>query len=215
MIGDAIAAASRRLINDGLTSGTAGNLSVRDGQRVRMTPSGVLPEEMTAEQVVALGLDGTRAAEGGLRPSSEWQFHLAIYRARRDVGAIVHTHSPWATAVSCARRDLPPFHYMMVGTGDGTIRCAPYHAPGSDRLAASVVDALGARAACLLANHGVVATGPNLRAAEAMAREVESLAQQYCLTQLLGGPELLDREQVDELAEIFKAYGQRAVEINE
>jgi len=131
-----------------------------------------------------------------------------VYRARPDIGAIVHTHSPWATAVSCARRDLPPFHYMMVGTGDGTLRCAPYHAPGSAALASAVVEAVGDRAACLLANHGVVAAGADLAAAEAMAREVEVLAQQYCLAQLLGGAAVLDPEAVRELRDIFAHYGQ-------
>lgn len=164
---------------------------------------------MTAEQVVEVDGDGRPLAGEALRPSSEWQFHLAVYGARPDVGAVVHTHSPWATAVSCARRDIPPFHYMMVGTGDGTLRCARYHPPGSDRLATSVVAALGARAACLLANHGVVATGKDLVAAEGMAREVEALAQQYCLSQLIGGPKVLDGQEVAELAEIFRAYGQQ------
>lgn len=214
MIGDAIVAASRSLVSDRLTTGTSGNISVRDGQLFWITPSGVAPDEMTAEQIVAVDADG-EAADAPARPSSEWQFHLAVYEARPDIGAIVHTHSPWATAVSCTRRDLPPFHYMMVGTGDGTLRCAPYDPPGSQRLAASVVDALGARAACLLANHGVVATGGDLAAATAMAREVEALAQQYCLAQLLGGPELLNRHEVAELAEIFKTYGQQPRESTE
>lgn len=209
MIGDAIVVAAQRLISDRLTIGTSGNISVRDGQRAWITPSGVAPGEMAAEQVVAVDLGGVPPADGALRPSSEWQFHVAVYRARPDVGAIVHTHSPWATAVSCARRDVPPFHYMMVGTGDGTLRCAPYDPPGSERLAAGVVDALGQRAACLLANHGVVATGKDLAAAEGMAREVEALAQQYCLSQLIGGPKVLDGQEVAELAEIFKAYGEQ------
>jgi len=210
VIGDAIVAASRRLISDRLTTGTSGNISVREGQRVWITPSGVAPGAMAAEQVVALDMDGGASADAALRPSSEWQFHLAVYNARPEIGAIVHTHSPWATAVSCTRRDIPPFHYMMIGTGDGTLRCAPYHPPGSERLAAAVVNALATRAACLLANHGAVATGSDLDGAEAMAREVESLAQQYCLAQMLGGPELLDRREVEELAEIFRAYGQQA-----
>ena len=160
MIGDAIVAASRSLVRDRLTTGTSGNISVRDGQLFWITPSGVAPDEMTAEQIVAVDADG-EAADAPSRPSSEWQFHLAVYEARPDIGAIVHTHSPWATAVSCTRRDLPPFHYMMVGTGDGTLRCAPYD------------------------------------------------PQQYCLAQLIGGPELLDRHEVAELAEIFKTYGQQ------
>jgi len=209
VIGDEIVAASQRLISDRLTTGTSGNISVRDGERAWITPSGVAPGEMQAEQVVAIGLDGGLLVDAAILPSSEWQFHVAVYDARPDVGAIVHTHSPWATGVSCTRRDIPPFHYMMVGTGDGTLRCAPYDPPGSERLAMGVVGALGQRSACLLANHGVVATGKDLPAAEAMAREVETLAQQYCIAQLLGGPESLDGEQVGELAEVFKVYGQR------
>lgn len=209
MIGEAIVAASQRLTAERLTTGTSGNISVRVGRRVWITPSGVAPEQMVPEQVVAVDLETGLPEAGALHPSSEWQFHLAVYVARPDIGAIVHTHSPWATAVSCTRREIPPFHYMMVGTGDGTLRCAPYDPPGSERLAAGVVEALGQRAACLLANHGVVAAGSDLAAAEAMAREVETLAQQYCLAQLLGGPELLDGQQVEELIEIFKSYGRQ------
>ena len=210
MIADAVVAASQRLISDRLTTGTAGNVSVRDGGQVWITPSGVAPGEMVGEQVVAIDMETGLPADGASRPSSEWQFHVAVYDARPDIGAIVHTHSPWATAVSCTRRDVPPFHYMMVGTGDGTLKCAPYDPPGSKRLAAGVVAALGRRGACLLANHGVVATGAELAGAEAMAREVETLAQQYCLAQLLGGPELLDGQQVGELVQIFESYGRQA-----
>ncbi len=208
MIPEAIVSASRLLVAERLTVGTSGNISVRGEDRIWITPSGVAPEAMQADQIVGVAVDGGPAETTALRPSSEVQFHLRIYRARDDVGAVVHTHSPWATAVSCARRGLPPFHYMMVGTGDGTLKCAPYDPPGSDRLAINVVEALGQRSACLLANHGVVATGPDLDAALAMACEVEMLAQQYCLTRLIGEPALLNQEQVTELAGIFKAYGQ-------
>ncbi len=162
---------------------------------------------MSSSDIVRVRPDGSPAFDNGRRPSSETRFHLAIYAARPDVGAIVHTHSPWATAVGCNGVDIPPFHYMMVGTGDGTIRCAPYAPPGSDRLAAHVVEALGSRHACLLANHGLVTVGADLESAMAMTREVEALAQQFCLSRLLGGPQVLSAADVEELIPIFEQYG--------
>ena len=210
MIAAAIVDAARTLIRERLTVGTSGNISVRDGEVVRITPSGVGPESLQPEQIVQVELASGQPRAG--RPSSEVGFHLGIYRARADVAAVVHTHSPWATAVSCARLSIPPFHYMMVGTGDGTLDCAPYHPPGSPELAEGVVATLGDRAACLLANHGAVATGPGLSAAMDMAREVESLAQQFTLSRLLGGPVNLDDAEVAELQSVFAAYRARGSE---
>jgi L-fuculose-phosphate aldolase len=201
--------AARALVGERLTVGTSGNVSARHGERIWITPSGVDPTRMSAVDIVEVDAAGDRVGDGARAPSSEVQFHVGIYGARGDIGAVVHTHSPWATAVACTRQAIPPFHYMMVGTGDGTLECAPYDPPGSTSLAHSVVTALGSRAACLLANHGVVATGRDLDAALAMAREVEMLAQQYCLTRLAGDPKLLDAGQVSELVEIFQAYGQQ------
>lgn len=208
MIAASIVEASRTLLHAGLTTGTSGNVSVRvDADVVAVTPSGVDPDTMSSSDIVRVGPDGSPRGDNGRRPSSETRFHLAIYAARPDVGAIVHTHSPWATAVACSAADIPPFHYMMVGTGDGTIRCATYAPPGSDRLASHVVAALGPRHACLLANHGLVAVGANLDAAMEMTREVEALAQQYCLSRLLGGPQVLSTADVEELIPIFEQYG--------
>ena len=203
-------AAAQVLVREGLATGTAGNVSVRDGDTMWITPSAVAPQSMVAEDVVALDALGVPRTGGGVRPSSEWQFHRAVLQARPDVGAIVHTHSPWATAVSCTGRVIPPFHYMMVGTGDGTLRCAPYDPPGSAALADGVVRALGARRACLLAHHGVVAVGSDLDGALDMAREVETLAQQYAIARMVGGPEILGTEEVATLVEIFSAYGDKS-----
>ncbi len=206
MTAAAVVQASQSLVREGLTVGTSGNISVREAgeEMVWITPSGVSPENLEASGVVAVDLASGEPRDG--RPSSEVGFHLGIYRAREDIGAVVHTHSPWATAVSCARLTIPPFHYMMVGTGDGTLECAPYHPPGSPQLAAATVVALGQRSACLLANHGAVTVGPNLDAAMGMAREVEALAQQFALSRLLGGAVNLESEEVVHLREIFTAY---------
>jgi L-fuculose-phosphate aldolase len=208
VIAASIVEASRALLRTGLTTGTSGNVSVRVGaELVAVTPSGVDPEAMSSSDVVRVRPDGSAAVDNGRRPSSETRFHLAVYEARADVCAIVHTHPPWATAVGCSGADIPPFHYMMVGTGDGTIRCAPYAPPGSARLAAHVVEALGPRQACLLANHGLVTVGADLDGAMEMTREVEALAQQYCLSRLLGGPQVLSTADVEELIPIFENYG--------
>ena len=204
---EAVAAAARALARDGLNVGTAGNVSARGAHGVLITPSGIAPAALEPDQVVEVALDG-HPPDIGLRPSSEWPFHRAVYRARSDVGAIVHTHSPWASAVSCTRRPIPAFHYMVAIVGGPSIRCAPYAPPGSDALAVGAVEALGERQACLLANHGAIAVGVDVEAAQAMAVEVESLAQQYCLAQLAGGPVLLEDGEMSSLLEIFKQYGQ-------
>jgi L-fuculose-phosphate aldolase len=147
------------------------------------------------------------AATGRHRPSSEWQLHAAIYGARPDVQAVVHTHSPLATALSCARRGIPPFHYMVLLAG-GEVRCAAHATFGTQALAESCVAALADRRAVLLANHGVVAVGTTLAAALMLAFAIENLAGQY-LDLLAAGlqPVLLNDAELAEAAAQFAGYG--------
>jgi L-fuculose-phosphate aldolase len=152
----------------------------------------------------------TPPGEGGAaqrQASSEWRFHLDIYHAYPEVGAIVHTHSLFATALACARRSIPDFHYMVAVAGGPDIRCAPYATFGTEDLSKNAVAALDGRKACLLANHGQIATGADLDAALGLARQVEALAAQYLHCLQAGGPELLGAAEMTRVLEKFKTYG--------
>jgi L-fuculose-phosphate aldolase len=205
MIGSDLLAAARRLDAAGFMPSKSGNLSVRDGGGFVITPAALPYAETTEADLVRVAMDGT--ATGHRRPSSEWQLHAAIHAARPDVGAVVHTHSPRATALSCARRGIPPFHYMVLLAG-GEVRCAAHATFGTAALAANAVVALEGRRAALLANHGVVALGATLAAAVTLAFEVENLAGQY-LDLLAAGldPVLLDARDLAEAAAQFAGYG--------
>jgi L-fuculose-phosphate aldolase len=144
---------------------------------------------------------------GRRRPSSEWRFHRDILRSRADVVAVVHTHSRHAVSLACTGRSIPAFHYMVAVAGGSDIRCAPYHTFGSQELSDAALAALRERKACLLANHGVIALGIDLRAALAMAAEVETLAAQYCTALALGAVRLLDEDEMRRVVEKFRTYG--------
>jgi L-fuculose-phosphate aldolase len=204
----ALIQAARSMAGLGINQGAAGNLSVRDGDVMLITPSAIPYDDMTPEMVAVMKLEGGGVWEGPKRPSSEWRFHLDILRARPEIGAIVHTHAPYATAIAMTRRDIPPCHYMITRFGGGTVRCAPYALFGTAELSAVALAALEGRTACLLANHGFIATGPDLDAAMAAAVELEALAKQYVLSLSMGGPTLLSDE------EIKAAIGQFATAYN-
>jgi L-fuculose-phosphate aldolase len=185
----------------------SGNLSVREGAGFLVTPAALPYAAMTPADIVAVDADGKALAGAARRPSSEWRLHAAIYAARPEIGAVVHTHSPRATALSCARRGIPPFHYMVLLAG-GPIRCADHATFGTQALARHCVAALAGRRAVLLANHGVVACGATLAAAVTLAFEVENLAGQY-LDLLASGlkPVLLKKRELAEAAAQFADYG--------
>lgn len=201
-----IVAVSRALDGAGLMPNKSGNVSCRIPGGFLITPSGVPYSQLEAAQVVELGADGA-AVEGGLRPSSEWRMHGAIYAQRPEVAAIVHTHSPRATALSCARLGIPAFHYMIALAG-GAIRCMPYATFGTEDLARNAVCGLDGRRAVLLANHGVVAVGTSLREAHSVAFEVENLALQYLELRAAGlEPVVLDDAELATVIEKFTDYG--------
>ena len=157
----------------GFAPSKSGNVSARCWDGLLITPSGLPYAAMTEGDLVALDLDGGVRA-GTRKPSSEWPLHTSIYRARPDAQAIVHTHSPRATALACTRRGIPAFHYMIAFCGGADVRCAEYATFGTQGLANNAVAALDGRKAALLANHGVVTLGVTLEGALAMAGEVES-----------------------------------------
>jgi L-fuculose-phosphate aldolase len=200
--------ACRELTRRGLTHGTSGNVSVRyDERRFFVSPSGMDYDVLQADDVPLMDLDGRWF--GRCRPSSEWRFHRDIFSSRHDVDAIVHTHSPLATALACTGRGIPAFHYMVAVAGGHDIRCAPYYAFGTQELSDAALAALKDRKACLLANHGVIATGADLPSAISLAGEVENLALQYCAALALGEVRILDDSEMCRVVEKFCTYGQQ------
>ena len=202
----AIIGACRRMNALGINQGTSGNISVRHRDGLLVTPTSVPYEAMTPDQIVFMAMDGSHAPTQ--KPSSEWRFHRDIYAARREVGAIVHAHSPFATSIACLGRDIPPFHYMIAVAGGKDIRCAAYATFGTQQLSDHALCALEGRKACLLANHGMIAVGASLTAALALAVEVEALAEQYWRALQIGPPNLLSDVEMEIVLEKFCSYGQ-------
>ncbi len=198
---------ARLLIERGLTRGTGGNISVRQDELVAITPSGVAYASMTAEDIVVVDLAG-RVVEGTLRPSSECGMHLACYRTERAFGAVVHTHSPFATTLACMQRELPPIHYL-IGYAGGTVPCIPYYPFGSDELAEAAAAGMAGRNAVLLGNHGLLAAGADLDYAFSVAEETEFVAELYYRTELLGGGRMLCDADMEEALRRFTVYGQK------
>ena len=203
----AIVATAQAMERAGLAPNRSGNVSCRFDGGLLITPSGVPYADMTAADIVALDLAGQLRA-GTRTPSSESPFHTAIYRSRPDAEAIVHTHSPRATALACARRPIPPFHYMVALAGGPGVRCAEYATFGTQALAENALRGLEGRRAVLLANHGVIAIGATLEAAYEVAFEVENMAGQY-LQMLAAGlePVTLDEAEMQRVLAQFARYG--------
>lgn len=198
---------AREMSRCGLSPGRSGNVSRRWRDGLLITPSGLAYDGLQPEDIVWIDPDG-RSGEVSRKPSSEWRFHAAIMAARPEIGAVVHSHSLHATALACARRPIPAFHYMVAAAGGADILCAPYATFGTAELAAHAVRALDGRRACLLANHGQIAIGADPAAALDLAREVETLAAQYCEVLKIGGVHLLDRAAMEEVLARFADYGQ-------
>ena len=200
---------SRAMSGSGLSPGRSGNVSGRSGNGMLITPSGVAYDTLAPEDIVAVGVDGS-VAPGQLKPSSEWRFHLAAYAARSDIGGIVHCHSPSATALACAKRPIPAFHYMVAAAGGNDIPVVPYATFGTEELSRHVVAGLRARNACLMANHGQIAVAGTIGAALELAHEVEVLAGMYLQVLAIGSVHVLDDAEMERVIELFKSYGQRA-----
>jgi L-fuculose-phosphate aldolase len=201
-----IIAVARELDAAGLVPNKSGNVSCRSAGGFLITPAGVPYRDLAPDDVVAVPLHGAPDASGP-RPSSEWRMHAAVYAGRAAAAAIVHTHSRHATALACAGRGIPPFHYMIALAG-GDIRCMPYATFGTAELAEAAVRGLEGRRATLLGNHGVIACGSSLQEAHAVAVEVENLATEY-LAMLSAGlePRLLDAAELARVIEKFTDYG--------
>lgn len=201
---------SRKLDKLGLNKGTSGNASVRCGDGFLITPSGMTIDEMTSESMVHMRFDGS--FEQSKRPSSEWHFHRDTLANRPEMNAVIHTHSMFATTLACLRKDIPPFHYMIAVAGGDSIRCAPYALFGSQQLSNNALTALIGRKACLLANHGMIASGRDLDDALAVAVEVENLCEQYWrILQVNPNPPILNEAEMREVFQQFKGYGKWAI----
>ena len=191
----------------GLNQGTSGNISLRHGERMLITPSGIAYETMTPEMIASLPLAGNGEYDGPKKPSVEWPFHLDILKSRPDVGAVVHTHSTFATILAMARKPIPACHYMVAAFGGSDVRVADYARYGSRELSENVLKALRGRSACLMANHGMIATGATLEKAMWAAVELETLAKQYFHSLLIGGPAILPDAEIAGVLEGFATYG--------
>lgn len=204
----AVIQAMQALVAKRLTSGTSGNISVRGEEGMLITPTGVAPALLLPEHMVAMKLDG-EAAPGQLTPSSEWRMHADVYRERPGINAIVHCHSRYATILACAHKPIPALHYMVAAAGGYGIPLADYATFGSKALSQANLHALSGTRACLLANHGQLATGTSLEEALKLAELVEELAQCYWGSLAIGGPRVLDDGQMDEVLAAFEHYGQQ------
>ena len=192
----------------GLSPQRSGNVSVRSGDGFLITPTGMAYDSLEPDDVAYVTMDGSQPA-GQRKPSSEWHMHQAIFSARAEAQAVVHTHSAFAVALACLREDIPPFHYMIAVAGGRDIRCADYATFGTQELAHNAVAAIEGRSACLLANHGQIAFADSLTSALELAREVEDLCAQYWRARQIGEPVMLGDAEMDRVIAKFAGYGQQ------
>jgi L-fuculose-phosphate aldolase len=204
----ALVEAAQRLDALGLNRGSTGNVSLRIDAGMLITPTGSNPSRLKPQDLAIVDDEG--AFHGRWQPSSEWHFHHAIYAARPDVGAVVHTHSTHATALACHGRALPAFHYMVAVAGADEVPCVPYHTFGTVELSDAVCEALRDRNACLLAHHGLVTCAATMARALSIAAEIESLCESYLAAQVLGEPGHLSKEEMARVIDKFRSYGQTA-----
>jgi L-fuculose-phosphate aldolase len=198
---------SRRMQADQLTVGTSGNLSVRSGGYIAITPSGAAYETLTPESICVISLDG-ETVDGGLDPSSEVPMHTLVYQ-HTDAAAVVHTHPVYASTLSALISELPPVHYMIALLG-GPVRVAPYATYGSRELAENSVAAMDGRYGVILQNHGATTYGENMAKAYARSLYLEWLCRMYYQARLLGEPHLLSVDEIERVGKKLKSYGQSA-----
>ena len=196
------------LVTKGLTTGTGGNISIFDKEKkyFAISPSGIDYFETEPEDVVIMDLDG-KVVDGIRKPSSEWMMHLIFYKKRDDVEAVVHTHSRFASTISCMRWEIPALHYYVAFAGK-TIPCAEYASYGTQELADNAFEGMGEGKAALLANHGLITIGRSVKEAFLIAEMSEEMAEYYYRTKSIGEPVLLDEKEMENMLVRFKSYGQ-------
>ena len=200
---------AQKLNSTNLSPLRSGNISLKaqnnNEEGFLITPSGKKYDSLKADDIVFVSLKGNYD-EKGLQPSSEWRFHKDIYLEKTDAKAVVHAHSPHATAVSSHNKDIPAFHYMIALAGGDNIKCAKYATFGTQELSNNIIEALENRKACLMSNHGQVAYGDNLNSAFELAEEVENICHQYINAIKLGEPKILSSSEMDVILEKVKNY---------
>ena len=196
------------LVTKNLTTGTGGKISIfnKEKKYFAISPSGIDYFETTPEDVVIMDLDG-KVVDGIRKPSSEWMMHMIFYKKRDDVEAVVHTHSRFASTISCMRWEIPALHYYVAFAGK-TIPCAKYASYGTQELADNAFDGMGEGKAALLANHGLITIGRSVKEAFLVAEMSEEMAEYYYRTKSIGEPVLLDEEEMESMLVRFKSYGQ-------
>jgi len=202
-----VLATARAMNACGINRGSAGNVSARAGDAFLITPTGMAYDQCTPDDMVRVAAGGV--ASGRRKPSSEWRFHHDIYAARPEAGAVLHTHSPFATALACQAQRIPAFHYMVARFGGDDVRCAEYATFGTQALSDAVLRALDGRCACLMAHHGMLVFGRDCDHALALAVELETLCEQYWRVLQLGAPKLLAADEMQRVLEKFAGYGQQ------
>ena len=205
----AIIDACLQLNADGINQGTSGNVSLRAGDAMLITPSGVPYDAMTPDMIQPVPLTGDPVPQGSLKPSTEWRFHQALLAAKPDMHAVVHAHPVHCTALAQNRRAIPAVHYMVAAFGGHDVPLAGYALFGGEELAQNVTAAMADRHACLMANHGATVVGETLAKALWRMGELETLAQAYILSLTIGTPHVLDRLQIEEALAAFTDYGHR------
>lgn len=203
-----VAEHGRKMLADGFTRGTGGNISIynRSENLVAISPSGKPYGEIEPENVPVIDLDA-QWIEGTHKPSSEYPMHLKLYHHRDDVSAVIHTHSTHASAYSCLRKTLPAAYYLMLAT-DGPVRCAEYALTGSEAIAANALKAMEDRRAALLANHGVIVGARSIDLAYFIAEQVEFAAQLFLIARSGGGePVALSEAEQKEMIDVFHSIG--------
>ena len=203
-----IVAYGKRMLSAGLTRGTGGNLSIYDRnlELMAITPSGIPYEEIEAEDILIMKLDGT-IVEGNKTPSSEHTMHEIVYRTREDVGAMLHVHSTFAVTLACLNEDLPAVDYMVAYSRGRSVKCAPYASFGTTDLAVNALKTMGNQNAVLLANHGMNVVGPDLPKAFAIAEQLEFCAELYVRARTIGKPVILPDDEMDQMVKRFIQAG--------
>ena len=198
----------RKMVQSGLTTGSGGNLSILSvpDNLIAISPSGIDYNDVTVADVVVVDRSG-KVVDGERKPSSELGFHLALYAARPEVEAVVHTHSVYATTLACLHWELPAVHYLVAFSGD-KVPLAPYATFGSPELADNIIASIGSYNAVLLANHGLVAVGTDMKNCFNVAEEIELVARIYYQTKTVGQPVLVEGEEMQRVVEKFSHYGQ-------
>ncbi len=211
-----VAAYGRKVYDANLTTGTTGNISLinREKNLIAISPSGMAYDEISPSDVVVVDL-AMNVVDGTRLPSSEWALHTVFYQNRPDINAVIHTHSLYCTIFAALRQPLRAVHYEIAENGADTVPCAQYATYGTEELAQNAIAACGKQNnAVLLANHGLVASGRDLKSAFSLVRGLEYVAQLQYMAQCIGNPTILSPDEINKVAQKFASYGQPKGEKN-